>query len=45
VIGIDLGMMLLATENARSGLIWRLMKNSGFVQRGLTAAGFHTSNK
>jgi len=45
VIGIDLGMMLLMTENARSGLIWRLMKHSGIVQRGLTAAGFHTSNK
>ena len=25
MIGIDLGMMLLATENARTGLIWRLM--------------------
>jgi hypothetical protein len=45
VIGIDLGMMLLATENARSGLIWGLMKHSGFVQRGLTAAGFHSVTK
>ena len=42
VIGIDLGMMLLMTENARSGLIWRLMKRSSFTQQGLSAAGFHT---
>ena len=41
VIGIDLGMMLLLTENAHSGLIWRLMKHSAFAQRGLAAAGFH----
>ena len=41
VIGIDLGMMLLLTENARSGLIWRLIKRSSFARRGLEAAGFH----
>jgi hypothetical protein len=41
VIGIDLGMMLMMTENARSGLIWRLMKRSSFTQQGLSAAGFH----
>jgi hypothetical protein len=41
VIGIDLGMMLLATENARSGLIWRLVGRSPFAKRGLAAAGFH----
>lgn len=41
VIGIDLGMMLLQIENARSGLIWRLMGRSPFTKRGLAAAGFH----
>ena len=41
VIGIDLGMMLLMTENARSGFIWRLMQRNAFAQRGLAAAGFH----
>lgn len=41
VIGIDLGMMLLLTEDARSGLIWRLMAHNQLVRRGLAAAGFH----
>ncbi|MBV9850753.1 MAG: hypothetical protein JO250_13855 [Armatimonadetes bacterium] len=41
VIGIDLGMMLLALENARSGLVWRLMRRVPGVKRGLAAAGFH----
>jgi hypothetical protein len=41
VIGIDLGMMLLMTENARTGLIWRLMERSPTARRGLAAAGFH----
>jgi hypothetical protein len=45
VLGIDLGMMLLMTENARSGLIWRLMARSAFTRRGLTAAGFHPASK
>ena len=31
VIGIDLGMMLLMTENARSGLIWRLIQHSAIA--------------
>jgi hypothetical protein len=43
VIGIDLGMMLLATENAQTGLIWRLVDRSPFAKRGLAAAGFHHS--
>ncbi len=43
VIGIDLGMMLLQTENARTGLIWRLMDRSPFTKRGLAAAGFHAA--
>ena len=41
VLGLDLGMMLLAIENARSGLIWKLMQGHPVAQRGLKAAGFH----
>ena len=41
VIGIDLGMMLLATENARTGLVWRLLEHDPILERGLAAAGFH----
>lgn len=42
VIGIDLGMMLLAVENARTGLIWRLLRVDPVMQKGLAAAGFHS---
>ena len=41
VIGIDLGMALVAIEDARTGFVWRLMARSPVVQRGLRAAGFH----
>ena len=41
VIGIDLGMMLLAVENHRTGLIWRLISGHPAVQKGMNAAGFH----
>ena len=40
VIGIDLGMMLLDTENAHTGLIWRLTARSPLIRRGYKAAGF-----
>jgi hypothetical protein len=40
VIGIDLGMALLAIENHRTGLIWKLMNNLGLTARALAAAGF-----
>jgi hypothetical protein len=40
VLGIDLGMMLLALENQHSGLIWKLIKGHPAVQKGLKAAGF-----
>ena len=40
VIGIDLGMMLLAIENHRTGLIWKLMSGHPVAKRGLKAAGF-----
>jgi len=40
VIGIDLGMALLAIENYRSGLIWKLMSGFDGTARALAAAGF-----
>ena len=40
VIGIDLGMMLLAVENAHTGLIWHLLKPDPVIAHGLQAAGF-----
>jgi hypothetical protein len=40
VIGIDLGMMLLAIENHRSGLIWKRMTAHPVGKKGLRAAGF-----
>ena len=40
VIGIDLGMMLLAVEDARTGLVWHLMDTDPVLQKGLAAAGF-----
>ncbi|HEX5324733.1 MAG TPA: glucoamylase family protein, partial [Capsulimonadaceae bacterium] len=45
VIGIDLGMMLIATENHRSGLIWRLVMRLPFAQKGMAAAGFHRTKE
>ncbi len=39
VLGIDLGMMLLALENRRSGLIWRLTRDLPMTQRALQKAG------
>lgn len=41
VIGIDLGMTLLAIENARTGLFWHLTSRDPVMKKGLTAAGFH----
>jgi hypothetical protein len=41
VIGIDLGMALLAVENYRSGLIWKLMSRVSATPRALGAAGLH----
>jgi hypothetical protein len=40
VIGIDLGMMILAIENHRTGLIWKLMADHSVTKNGLKAAGF-----
>ncbi len=39
VIGIDLGMTLLAIENKRSGLIWKLMGRQPWLERAYQNAG------
>ena len=39
VIGIDLGMALLAIENYRTGFFWRLMSSHPSTARALAAAG------
>ena len=43
VIGIDLGMALLAIENYRSGLIWKLMSGFYGTAQALAAAGFRAT--
>jgi hypothetical protein len=40
VIGIAQGPMLLMIENARTGLIWKLMMKNDTIQQGLARAGF-----
>jgi hypothetical protein len=45
VIGIDLGMALLAIENYRSGLIWKLMSGFDGTARALAAAGLHLTDE
>ncbi len=45
VIGIDLGMMLLATENQRNGTIWKLMNALPSTQRAFQAAGFRVTSE
>jgi hypothetical protein len=39
-LGIDQGPILLMIENRRSGLLWRLMRQSPYIRRGLRRAGF-----
>ncbi len=39
-LGIDQGAMLAMIENYRTGLVWRLMRGSPYVVRGLRRAGF-----
>ena len=41
VIGIDLGMELLAIENHRTGLVWALMDSFYSIPWARRAAGFH----
>ncbi len=38
--GLDQGLLVLMIENARSGLIWSLLRESKIVRRGLHRAGF-----
>ncbi len=38
--GLDQGLLVLMLENARSGLIWSLMRESPYLRRGLRRAGF-----
>jgi len=45
VIGIDLGMELLAIENARDGLPQRLSGRSKIYQEGMKRAGFHKTKE
>ena len=45
VIGIDLGMALIAIENYRSGLIWKLMASHPSTGRALTAAGLRKTTE
>jgi hypothetical protein len=44
VIGIDLGMALLAIENHRSGLIWKLTNSLSSTVQAL-AAGLHSTQQ
>lgn len=39
-LGIDQGPILLMAENHRSELIWKVMKRSPYIRRGLRRAGF-----
>jgi hypothetical protein len=39
-LGIDQGPIVLMLENHRTGLVWRLMRDSPHVTRGLCRAGF-----
>jgi hypothetical protein len=45
VIGIDLGMALLAIENHRTGLIWKLMRSHASTARAMKAAGFRATHE
>lgn len=39
-LGLDQGPILIAIENYRTGLIWRLFMQNPYIQKGLTRAGF-----
>lgn len=41
VIGIDLGMMMLAVEDYRTGLPWKMSNRDPNVRRGFERIGFH----
>jgi hypothetical protein len=39
-LGIDQGPLLAMVENHRSGLVWKYMRRSPYIRRGLERAGF-----
>lgn len=39
VLGIDLGMMMCAIENARTGLVWKVSRANPIVDKGFRLAG------
>lgn len=43
-LGIDQGPILLMAENHRTGAVWRRMRGSPVLQRGLKRAGFTVAN-
>lgn len=43
VLGIDLGMMLLAVEDERTGFVWRVNLANPIIKRGFDRAGLHHS--
>jgi len=45
VISIDLGMALLAIENHRTGLIWKLMRSHASTARALAASGLRITRE
>ncbi|HLK60511.1 MAG TPA: glucoamylase family protein [Chthonomonadaceae bacterium] len=45
VIGIDLGMALLAIEDVRTGLPWKLLASHPATKRAMKLAGFHTTRE
>ena len=45
VIGIDLGMAILAVENYRTGKIWKLMASHPSMKAAWKAAGFHPTKE
>jgi hypothetical protein len=42
VLGIDVGITLLMTENSRTGSVWNLVMSTQQAQRGMQAAGFRS---
>jgi len=45
VIGIDLGMAMLAIENYRTGMIWKLIGTHPATKRAWKQAGFHSTEE
>jgi hypothetical protein len=45
VIGIDLGMALLAIENYRTGRVWQWFQSHPMIQSGIQAAGLHVTQE